>query len=110
MDAVQTDWIETLRSSREITSAEMAQFVEKLNRVDPRRGESKQIFSAVETSLVLFGTEDTKSLYELVDSGSIGHTEIGTKNRRRCVFSRYAIYEFLKARCYDAAPKRGTRQ
>lgn len=102
---VQTDWLERLRSGKEVTSAEMAQFVELLNRVDPVQGESKQIFSATETSLVLFGTADTKSLYELVDSGAIGHAEIGTKERRRCVFTRYAIYEFLKRRCMDAASK-----
>ena len=102
---IQTDWLERLRSGVAVTSAEMAHYVEQLNRVDPVQGESKQVFSAAETALVLFGTTDTKGLYALVDAGAIGHAEIGTKGRRRCVFTRYAIYEFLKRRCMDAASK-----
>ncbi len=99
--AIQTDWLQKIRDGEMIDSAEMAYFVEKLNKVDPAKGESKQIFSARDVALVLFGTAETKGVYALCDSNAIGHIDVGTGTKRKCMFTRYAIYEFLRGRCAD---------
>lgn len=99
---VQRDWLQEIRDGREITSAEMQVYVNILNEVDPKMGESKQLFTATEVALVLFGTTDTKGVYALCETGAIGYTDIGTgTEKRKFTFSRHSIYQFLKSHCKD---------
>ena len=101
--AIQRDWVQEILDGREITSAEMQLYVNRLNKVDPKMGESKQMFTATDVALVLFDTKDTKGVYALCEGGAIGYSSIGTgKDKRKYSFSRHAIYKFLADRCKDA--------
>ena len=99
---VQRDWLQELRDGREITSAEMQLYVNRMNEIDPQMGESKQRFTATDVALILFDTQETKGVYALCDEGKIGYTNISTgKEKRKYIFSRHAIYQFLKNCCKD---------
>ena len=102
MKTVQRDWLQEIKDGQMVTSREMQYFVNQLNNVDPRRGESKQRFTAPEVALALFDTTDSKCVYALVESGEIGHSDFGTGEKRRATFSRDSIYEYLKKHCKDA--------
>ena len=102
MKMIQTDWLQRLRDGVEITSAEMQHYVNKLNRVAPSLGESKQEFTAPEVANVLFGDSDTKGVYALIEAGEIGFSDFGTGSKRRGKISRHSVYDFLKRHCKDA--------
>lgn len=97
---VQGDMFQRMRDQLDVTSVEMANFVERMNHFPG--GESKMDFTAVEVSLVLFNSPDTKRVYALYDSASIGGTDLGTGSKKRDLHvSRASLYKFLQDRCSD---------
>ena len=101
---VQGDMFQRMRDMLDVTSVEMAHFVERMNHF--KGGESKMDFSAVEVALVLYATPDTKRVYALYDSAAIGGTDLGTGEKKRDLHvSRASLYKFLQERCADQATK-----
>ena len=101
---VQGDMFQRMHDMLDVTSVEMASFVERMNHF--RGGESKMDFTAVEVALVLFNSADTKRVYALYDSAAIGGTDLGTGERKRDLHvSRASLYKFLQERCADQTTK-----
>lgn len=99
---VQGDMFQRMRDMLDVTSVEMASFVERMNHF--KGGESKMDFTAVEVALVLFDRPDTKRVYALYDSAAIGGTDLGTGEKKRDLHvSRASLYKFLRERCADQA-------
>lgn len=99
---VQGDMFQRLRDALEVTSVEMATFVDRMNRF--AGGESKMDFTAVEVALVLFDRPETKLVYALYDSAAIGGSDLGTgRLKRNLHVSRASLYKFLRERCTDQA-------
>lgn len=97
---VQGDMFQRLRDLREVTSVEMASRVELMNKFPG--GEGKTHFSAVEVALVLFGTSDSKRVYELFEAGEIGGADLGTGTQKRNLsVSRESLYAYLRSHCCD---------
>lgn len=87
----------------EVTTRNMARFVERLNRVNPKKGETKMEFSAADIGDVLYGNRDTgsRAVYRLYDEGYIGGADLGTGRKRQLHVSRYDFMKFLEERCAD---------
>ena len=87
----------------EITTRNMARYVARLNRVDPKLGELKDEFTAADIGDVLYGNRDTgsRAVYRLFDEGYIGGSDIGTGRKRNVRISRYDFMAFLEERCAD---------
>lgn len=101
---VQGDMFQRMRDMLDVTSVEMANFVERMNHF--KGGESKMDFTAVEVALVLYNSPDTKRVYALYDSAAIGGTDLGTGEKKRDLhISRASIYKFLQERCVDQTTK-----
>lgn len=99
---VQGDMFQRMRDMLDVTSVEMANFVDRMNHF--AGGESKTDFTAVEVALVLFNSPDTKRVYALYDSAAIGGSDFGTgKIKRDLHVSRASLYKFLQERCADQA-------
>jgi len=97
---VQQDYLQQQEDKLKVTSREMASKVDAMNHF--AGGESKNDFTAVEAALVIFGTVDTKRIYALYDSGSIGGSDFGTGTKKRDLhISRDSLYDFLQVRCSD---------
>lgn len=89
--------------SSEITTRAMARFVDRLNSVDPKKGETKEWFSAADIGDVLFGNRDTgsRTIYRLFDEGRIGGSDLGSGAKRNLMLHREDVLEFLRERCAD---------
>ena len=103
MKMIQTDWMQQRIDMLEIKSVEMHKYVERLNAIDPVRGEGRGEFTAPEIANVLNPLHpDTKLVYALIEAGELGYSDFSTGSKRRAVVSRESIYAFLKRRCKDA--------
>ena len=87
----------------EVTTRAMARFVARLNSVDPKKGETKEWFSAADIGDVLFGNRDTgsRAIYRLFDEGRIAGTDLGSGSKRNLMLHREDVLEFLRERCAD---------
>lgn len=86
------DWVQELEESRQITSAEMQFFVDRMG--------AATTFNAPELAAVLNTSVNT--VYALVDAGEIGYIDRGSGKKRYCVFPRESVMRFLQDRCNKA--------
>lgn len=86
---VERDWVQELEDSKNITSAEMQFFVNRMG--------AKAVFNAPDLAAVL--STSVNSIYALVDCGAIGFIDRGSRGKRYCIFPRESVMKFLQSRC-----------